>query len=202
MMATSELATAAITVSAWRVAGSNATRDETAAHVAESIEAHVDDRLGRAFLPGRDRRVENLVAGAEQRAAKHRLARARDQRAGESRHDQADCPAGGKRQRRRARRQTESQTLERQCTRRRLDDEGQQAHARVVQREEAKQTVAASERLDGLGLEDVVHQRRSDRAEEDERGEARRCGARASTWSPDCGDAGARSGGVRRASAA
>ena len=57
--------------------------------VAQSIECHVDERLRRALLVGRNRRVEELVPGAEQRAAEDRLAAARQDQAAEPRRDQA-----------------------------------------------------------------------------------------------------------------
>ena len=141
--------------------------------VAESIEADVDDRLGRALLVGRNRRVENLVAGSEQRAAKHRLPGARDAARRQGREDsRPDEPARGKRQRRRARRSgRDPRRSSASALDGRLDDERQQTDAGVVQREEAEQALAASERLDGLGLEDVVDQRGANRAEQHERGQ-------------------------------
>ena len=75
--------------------------------------SHVDDRLGRALLGRRNRRVEQLVAGAEQRAAEHRLAAARE-RSG-CRSPGATRPAdaaGEQRQRRRARRQRQAEPFE------------------------------------------------------------------------------------------
>ena len=57
--------------------------------VAKAVEADIDQRLRGALFAGRNRRVEQLVAGAEQRAAEHRFAAARDQQAAEPGRDQA-----------------------------------------------------------------------------------------------------------------
>ena len=87
--------------------------DQAAAErIAESIERDVDDRLGRALFPGGQRRVEELVAGAEPRASKDRFAAARHEEAAEPRrHEAAEAP-GEQRDRRAARRESEAESLE------------------------------------------------------------------------------------------
>jgi hypothetical protein len=137
--------------------------------IPQAIEADVDQRLGRPLLGGWNRRVKEFVAGTEERAAEHRLTRPRDEQAAEAGNDEAGEAAGEQRPRRRPRRHREAESLEHHPRRRRLEHERQQAGAGVVQREEAEQIVAAAEGRNRFGLEQVVHQGRAGRAEQNER---------------------------------
>ena len=76
--------------------------NEASAHrIAEAVHSNIDDRLGGALLRGRDRRIEELVARAEERAAEDRFAAAGDHRALEAGSDQAGdaCDEQGERRR-------------------------------------------------------------------------------------------------------
>ena len=76
--------------------GEQQSNDAAAHGIAQAIQADVDDRLGGALLRGRDRRVEELVARAEQRAAEYRFAAAGDHRALEAGRDQAAMPVSSR----------------------------------------------------------------------------------------------------------
>ena len=105
--------------------------------VSQTIERHVDQRFGRPLLRRRNRRVEQFVSRAIQRAPEHRLAATRGDQAAESRRDEAGQAAHEQRPGRRARRHAQTKPLEHGAARRRLDDERDDARGRVIEGEEA-----------------------------------------------------------------
>ena len=146
--------------------------DEAAADpIAQAIESDVDERFGRALFVGGNRRVEQLVSGAEERAAEDRLSAAREDQAAEARRDEAGEAAGEQRAGRRARGHRQPEALEDGARGRRLQRERQQTRRRVIQREKAQQIVAASEGVDRLRLEQIVDERRAGRPQEHKRRE-------------------------------
>ncbi len=145
--------------------------DAAAERVAEAVDADVDERLRRTLFSHRDRRVEELVPRPVQRTAEYRFPAARRRGAGEPRRQQAADTAGQQRERRRTGTDGKAELFERHPARRGLQDEGDEARARVIDREEPQEGVAASEGRHRLGLEDVIDQRRAQRAEQHECGE-------------------------------
>ena len=128
--------------------------------------------LAARFSRGRDRRVEQLVArrGTASRGRSTSPPRATIAlwRPGANR---PPMPRSEQGERRRAGGDRESELLEGDAAAGRLHHEGDQADRRVIHGEEAQQAVAAPEGGDRLHLEDVIHERRANRAEQHERGE-------------------------------
>ena len=129
---------------------------QTAAErVAQTIEGDVDERLGGPLLGRRNRRIEQLIAGAIQRArgtpTRRRAQRPGWQVPGATRPAEA---AGEQRPGRRARRDTprpnRSSTARLEDS---LHDERDDARGRVVERKEAEQLIAAAVGFEDLRLE-------------------------------------------------
>ena len=173
-IATVELAIAIHRIADEWTAGAKSTASRTSAAangIAEAIDAHVDDRLDGPLLDGRNRRVEELVAGAKPRAR--------------GRSTPLPAPSQGCRSRappgRRCCRPAErskacsssgqSKSLEHGSARHHLKSERQKADCRIIEGEEAKELVAGSNRLDSPRLEQIVKQRSARGAEQDQRHE-------------------------------
>ena len=105
--------------------------------IAGTIDAHVDDGLCGTLVLRRDRRVEKLIPGPEDRATKNRLAPAGQHNAPESWDEKRCCPAEQKCQSRSAGGGRQTESLQGEPAAGRLDEEGDQAERGVVAREEA-----------------------------------------------------------------
>ena len=135
--------------------------------LAEAVPAHVDHRLDRALGGLGQRRVEQLVPGAEDRAADADVGAARQDAAPRAGKDEAERtgdrnPRGVDRHRAR-----EAEPGEHGAAERRLDEERDERRARVEQAEEADERLALREVRDRLGLEGVVGQARDRRRQQD-----------------------------------
>src|SRR5205814_1367937 len=102
---------------------------------------------------GRNRRVEQLVPGAEERAAEDRLSGSCRDGGLETWSDETGDACDERRNGRRAGRHRQSQPLQRDATGRRLNGKGDHADGRVVEGEKAEQAISASKVGDRLHLE-------------------------------------------------
>ena len=130
--------------------------DRCARTLSDGVRDHVDDRLGRALRRRRQRGVEQLVSGAEDRPA-HRDVQAswNDPAPGTG---QEEAEQAGRADCRRVTRDGtfETETTEQETPRGGLKEERDEAGHGVEEAEEAQEGLALPEVGDGFRLEDVI----------------------------------------------
>src|SRR4030095_7259372 len=139
--------------------------------VSESIEPHIDNRLGRTLFGWMDWCVKELVTSAEKRVSKHRLSGSGRSYGSQARSEEPAEPTEEQCGRRRGRGSAQSELLQDESAGSGLSCESDQARRRVVEGEEAEERLSPFERGNGLHLEQVFGQTRPDGSKEHDSGE-------------------------------
>ncbi len=138
------------------------------AAVAVAMATH---RMADDCAVGATRTTTRMIARAEPGALEDRLPRARRHEAAEPRRDEAANGAREHGDGRRARRQAQTESLQRDTAGRRLKNERDDVDCRIIESKEAQELIAGSNRFDCPRFEQIVQQRGARGAQQDEHDE-------------------------------